>query len=737
MALRVVIFLAPMCLGFAASFAASRYLDHVSLGIPRIAWWLAVAVVSTGTVIWSDKAISRLLPLVSLLRLNLAFPDEAPSRFREALRRPSARDLERKVGDGYDQQSKARTLLDLVGALTAHDPKTRGHSERVRAYSALIGEEMGLSQAELERLQWGALLHDIGKLDVPHALLNKPGKPNRDEWRVLQQHPATADSHLEPLADWLGDWRFAASQHHCRYDGTGYPVQLAGEAITMPGRIVAVADAFDVMTSKRSYKDPLPAKVALEELVACSGTHFDPAVVRAFLNVGTRRLGAVTSPLSWLGIIGGLDRVGAAGFHGVETASSSVAGIAGIGNAAAAHATVAVVGLSAMVTPVTGDEVTDALAYFDPTPDVVEVATEAPTTTIGPIDTTTIAVPKAEQPPTTVTVVAPTTTTITGSTTTTEPPQSQLSNDAASLIASTTSTSDVPTTSRPQPPQRSPPTTTTLPSIAYGGTPRRATTWIPAEAFDTGGLGVSFGDDNGTRDSRSTFRIEEAVDITNKSNAFDENGDPDGYTVGWNRTDDWQHYSLVDVPEGPGTLQVRVASGVNVAPGGLAISVDGIEVGRVDALPWTGSWNQFIVYSIPVDVPASDVDVRTVRTTVTGVGHFDIDQFRFVPPGEAIEMTPATTSSDVIRLVELEDGLKGRISAIETDRCVNLYGERGAPEAYNRTVCEDVGDFRTLTPNLNDRVIAIGGTCGTTVTVYLHVANAQRDNPSMELDFCR
>jgi len=202
----------------------------------------------------------------------------------------------------------AETLLAVVARLFKHDRLTRGYSERVRAYTNLIAEEMGVPAEDLDKLQWAALLHDVGKMSVPAEILNKAGRPTDAEWEVLRGHPGAAIPLLTPLAPWLGDWALAATQHHERWDGDGYPGGLAGPNISLAGRIVAVADAYDVMTSVRSYKSGLSPALAREELTSSAGTQFDPAVVRAFLAVGLGRLRFVAAPLpgstSWPGWLG-------------------------------------------------------------------------------------------------------------------------------------------------------------------------------------------------------------------------------------------------------------------------------------------------------------------------------------------------------------------------------------------------------------------------------------------------
>ena len=138
-----------------------------------------------------------------------------------------------------------------------HDRLTRGHSERVRAYTHMVGEELKITGAELDHLRWSALLHDIGKLLVSAEILNKPGKLTDAEFEAIKQHPEFGRELVAPLVGWLGDSARAVWEHHERWDGWGYPRGIAGTDISLAGRIVAVTDAFDVMTSTRSYKEPI------------------------------------------------------------------------------------------------------------------------------------------------------------------------------------------------------------------------------------------------------------------------------------------------------------------------------------------------------------------------------------------------------------------------------------------------------------------------------------------------
>ena len=187
--------------------------------------------------------------------MSLVFPDEAPSRFRLALARgngrepPSAPAELRDSGDELDAQQAAEILLQLVAALDVHDRITRGHAERVRGYAASLGRQIGLSEDDLDRLNWSALLHDVGKLEIDAEILNRPGRPTDDEWEKLRRHPLAGELLVEPLRGWLGEWVDAVGYHHENWDGTGYPRGTAGEAIPLAGRIVAIADVYDVITS--------------------------------------------------------------------------------------------------------------------------------------------------------------------------------------------------------------------------------------------------------------------------------------------------------------------------------------------------------------------------------------------------------------------------------------------------------------------------------------------------------
>ncbi|HEY3139232.1 MAG TPA: HD domain-containing phosphohydrolase [Blastocatellia bacterium] len=176
------------------------------------------------------------------------------------------------------------TLRGLARTLEARDIETRGHSDRVVAYSIKLGKRLGLSPNELIALEQGALLHDIGKIGVPDSILLKTGPLTSQEWLIMREHVAHG---LRIIADveFLSGARFVLGQHHERYDGSGYPNGLRGDEIHIHARIFAVADAFDAITSDRPYRAAQGYEEACKEILANSGSDFDPKVVRTFLTI--------------------------------------------------------------------------------------------------------------------------------------------------------------------------------------------------------------------------------------------------------------------------------------------------------------------------------------------------------------------------------------------------------------------------------------------------------------------
>jgi len=164
----------------------------------------------------------------------------------------------------------------------------------------MVAAELALSRGDRDRLCWAALLHDVGKLEISTAILNKPGALNATEWDRMRRHPADGARLCAPLLAWLGPPGRGIAEHHEKYDGSGYPNGLSGDGISLAGRVIAVVDAYETMTAARPYRKPVTTRAAREELVKCAASHFDPVIVRAFLAVSVPRLMWATGPLSLL-----------------------------------------------------------------------------------------------------------------------------------------------------------------------------------------------------------------------------------------------------------------------------------------------------------------------------------------------------------------------------------------------------------------------------------------------------
>src|SRR4029079_5026736 len=176
------------------------------------------------------------------------------------------------------------TLQALTAALETRDSQTHGHSERVVTYSLRLGREYGLNSVEMKSLEFGSLLHDIGKIGVPDSILRKPAKLTEEEWVRMREHPLHGQQILRGIEFLQGASRVVA-QHHEKWDGTGSPLGLRNEDIDICARIFAVADAFDAITSDRVYRRGKPYEAASQELDDWAGRQFDPKVVEAFHRV--------------------------------------------------------------------------------------------------------------------------------------------------------------------------------------------------------------------------------------------------------------------------------------------------------------------------------------------------------------------------------------------------------------------------------------------------------------------
>lgn len=196
------------------------------------------------------------------------------------------KDINLKLQDTYNalEQAYLETIQTLRFSVEAKDYYTRGHSDRVSEYSTLIGKYLNLSEDDLRILKIGGLFHDIGKIGIPDSILLKETKLTTEEYSEIKNHPSIG-AHILSNATIFKDMIPIVKHHHERYDGLGYPSKLKGESIPLLARITAVADAFDAMTSRRTYRDSLPIEIVIDEIERNKGTQFDPKIADVFLNI--------------------------------------------------------------------------------------------------------------------------------------------------------------------------------------------------------------------------------------------------------------------------------------------------------------------------------------------------------------------------------------------------------------------------------------------------------------------
>jgi putative nucleotidyltransferase with HDIG domain len=185
----------------------------------------------------------------------------------------------RQIEDAY-----GHTLEALISALDAREHETQRHSKRVSEYTLLMAGKIGIPQDQLQDIERGALLHDIGKMGISDNILLKPAKLTENEWVEIHKHPDIGYRILEKI-DFLKGAAELVLQHHERFDGSGYPRRLSGEGILLGARIFAVVDSFDAMTSDRPYHKALNYQTARDEIVRCAGRQFDSQLVDCFLSI--------------------------------------------------------------------------------------------------------------------------------------------------------------------------------------------------------------------------------------------------------------------------------------------------------------------------------------------------------------------------------------------------------------------------------------------------------------------
>lgn len=236
-------------------------------------------------------------PLETIRRLDIQGYCEKSDKFDQLLlliesgikaisQMNTIKEINEELKDTYDKLERAymESIQTLRYTVEAKDTYTRGHSDRVSEFSVLIGKHLGLPETDLRTLQIGGLFHDIGKIGVPDSILLKEGKLTDDEYSEIKNHP-TIGAHILSSATIFKDIIPIVKHHHEKYDGNGYPGKLKGDDIPYFARIAAVADTFDAMTSKRTYRDALPLEVVISEIERCKGTQFDPKIADVFLDI--------------------------------------------------------------------------------------------------------------------------------------------------------------------------------------------------------------------------------------------------------------------------------------------------------------------------------------------------------------------------------------------------------------------------------------------------------------------
>ena len=462
--------LVPLAAGCGAALIANRALPDAHHIVSVVLRTFVIVALSMTTIAVLDRSVRRFLPLATLLQLSLVFPDEAPSRLRIALHSSSRRRVRQLVADATENgladkpAVAAEQVILLIAALGDHDRHTRGHSERVRVYADLIGREMHLTNEERRKLQWGALLHDLGKLHLASSIIDKKGPLDVNEWILVRRHPELGRRMLRPLVPFLGEWTGAVGNHHERWDGTGYPRGVGGERIGRAAAIVAIADSFEAMTSAHGYQKALSVAEARAEVAAAAGTQFSPEAVGAFLSISLARLRIAMGPVAALARIPFFERaialpsiVGTSFDNGFASALSAAGPTLAVG----ALSLCALVGTGAIdgAAPVVQGDAVFAAARMTsgPKPSLGELNANLavagvsaaasllpPTTTAAAVEATTTTVPvppPAPKPPTT------------------NPPDTSAGEPPPTSIPATTTTA--PTTTRAATTTTRPPATTT------------------------------------------------------------------------------------------------------------------------------------------------------------------------------------------------------------------------------------------------------------------------------------
>jgi putative nucleotidyltransferase with HDIG domain len=282
------IYALALCSQFLADTIAGATREWLVLGVqPRLQLRMTGLVFLVDVLLTPVGFLAALVaqdaPLAFLLVLPLA-----------ALLRVFARERSARIDQAIELSAAYRGTAFLLGeVIVADDEYTGEHSYGVIALSLEIADEMGLSEDDRRLVEFGALLHDVGKIAVPKSIVNKPGPLDDEEWKVMRQHTVAGQRMLDKVGGSMTDVGQIVRASHERWDGGGYPDGIAGEELPLPARIVSVADTFHAITTTRPYRTAQSPEAAVKELRACAGTQFDPQVVDALVRV-LERPAAVT-----------------------------------------------------------------------------------------------------------------------------------------------------------------------------------------------------------------------------------------------------------------------------------------------------------------------------------------------------------------------------------------------------------------------------------------------------------
>jgi putative nucleotidyltransferase with HDIG domain len=295
---------------FAGDFVASTAREAIESGASireqaREAWVYAVdaalSPVALAVAYEIDRRPALVLGLVPMLGVLAGFARERRARLESVV----------ELKNAYHG-----TALVLGDVVEADDAYTGEHCKSVVRITLAVADELGLDVDRRRNLEFGALLHDVGKVAIPKEIINKPGRLDPDEWRLIKTHTIEGQRMLERVGGFMRDVGLIVRSHHERWDGGGYPDGLVGEAIPVESRIIACCDAWNAMRTDRSYRAAIPHEDAVEELVGCAGTQFDPSIVAALLAVVAP--GHASSSIK--GLIGDVDVVPVKAVHGKPAA---------------------------------------------------------------------------------------------------------------------------------------------------------------------------------------------------------------------------------------------------------------------------------------------------------------------------------------------------------------------------------------------------------------------------------